>query len=431
PGRILATPAIVEGDLIVRTDEALYLFPGERSQSETTTNEATQETAESPTHPHPKPVATRPEQTVSAEPTRFDAAEPSAWPLYRGTPSCTGISQASLPERLETLWVHSEEKESFSASPVIGEGTVVVGSVMGALLALDLDTGEVKWRFDSEAGFTASAAYHDGAFYVGDVDGVFYCLDAEDGAIRWKFETEAEIDNSPNFFGDEVLFGSQDFYLYCLDARTGAKRWAFENEDQIRCCPPVVAQFTLIAGCDGALHVLDLLTGEEVRKVDLEGPTGCTPAVAGNIAYVGTEDGLFFAVDWRDGSVVWRFEAEKAGSLSFRSSAVLTDELVIVGARDKSVRAFDRRTGKPRGQFMTRRYVDGSPVRVGNRVYIGSMDGRLYCLDAGDASLQTLVWEKDLGGAISGTPAVVDGRLVVATEEGDIYCFGTSGKPPE
>jgi outer membrane protein assembly factor BamB len=63
-----------------------------------------------------------------------------------------------------------------------------------------------------------------------------------------------------------------------------------------------------------------------------------------------------------------------------------------------------------------------SPVAAGDKVYIASTEGVVTVLDAGAAELKVLANNK-LDGAISATPAVVDGILYVRTES-HLYAFG-------
>ena len=54
-------------------------------------------------------------------------------------------------------------------------------------------------------------------------------------------------------------------------------------------------------------------------------------------------------------------------------------------------------------------------------MFVGSSDGRLYVLDAVSGSK---AWEFDTGAAITASPAVSDGRVVVGSQDGRLYCFG-------
>ena len=58
---------------------------------------------------------------------------------------------------------------------------------------------------------------------------------------------------------------------------------------------------------------------------------------------------------------------------------------------------------------------------VGNSVFVGSADGRLYRLGLKDGEQQ---WSFEAGGAIVASPAVADGRLVIGNDSGQLYCFG-------
>ncbi|HEY1065573.1 MAG TPA: PQQ-binding-like beta-propeller repeat protein, partial [Pirellulales bacterium] len=71
--------------------------------------------------------------------------------------------------------------------------------------------------------------------------------------------------------------------------------------------------------------------------------------------------------------------------------------------------------------FSAKGRIDGSPVIVGDRAYIGSDDGRLYGLSVATGEK---VWEYEAGGKFASSPAVVDGRLVIGNDDGKLYCFG-------
>jgi outer membrane protein assembly factor BamB len=58
---------------------------------------------------------------------------------------------------------------------------------------------------------------------------------------------------------------------------------------------------------------------------------------------------------------------------------------------------------------------------AGQRVFVGSSDGRVYGLDLKSGEK---VWEYEAGGSFVGSPAVAAGRLVIANKNGVLYCFG-------
>jgi len=169
------------------------------------------------------------------------------------------------------------------------------------------------------------------------------------------------------------------------------------------------------------LHVVNLDTGEEVAAVEIQSPTGVTPAVRGEIAYFGTEGGTFFAVNWKTAVVAWDFQPPK-GSQPFRSSPAVTADVVVFGGRNKRVHALDPLTGKTVWEYTTRNRVDCSPVVVGTRAFVGAADGRLVALDLKTGKV---TWQYEAGGGFNGgSPAVSRGRLVIANEQGNVFCFG-------
>jgi outer membrane protein assembly factor BamB len=169
------------------------------------------------------------------------------------------------------------------------------------------------------------------------------------------------------------------------------------------------------------LHIIDLTEGKETASVPIESPTGVTPAVLGDNAYFGTEGGTFFAVNWKEAKVAWKAE-DKGSSQPYRSSPAVKEGIVVVGSRSRRVDAFDPATGKELWSFATKQRIDSSPVIVGKTVYVGAADGRLYGLELKTGKQ---VFEHQATGGFSGSPAVAEGKLVIATDRGVVYCFGS------
>ena len=54
-------------------------------------------------------------------------------------------------------------------------------------------------------------------------------------------------------------------------------------------------------------------------------------------------------------------------------------------------------------------------------MYAGSSDGRLYVLDLDTGEK---LWEFDTAAPLVASPAIAEGRLVIGSEDGVLYCFG-------
>ena len=338
--------------------------------------------------------------------------------MFRGNALMTGVAAEALSDKLEVLWEFKTKDSIENAAAIVGD-TVYVGSGDEHFYALNLKTGEQRWKFKAGP-FRAPPSVRDGKVYVGDADGKFFCLDARTGEKRWVFDTEAEILSGANFVNDSVLFGASDETLYCLSLE-GKERWRFKVAGgPVIGTPAVIGGRTFVAGCDSNLHVIDTAKGTEVAAVGLEGQVAATPAVDGDRLYLGTMTNQVVAVDWKKKEVPWKFEVAK-GSQPFFASAAVTANLVVAASRDKRVYCLNRQDGSEVWRFQTRNKVEGSPVIAGNRVYVGSLDGGLYVLDlAKGTELQRIA----LGKGISASPAIASGCLVIGNTDGVVYCLG-------
>jgi outer membrane protein assembly factor BamB len=119
--------------------------------------------------------------------------------------------------------------------------------------------------------------------------------------------------------------------------------------------------------------------------------------------------------------VLWQFDPPDHGD-SFRSSAAVTADAVIVGCQDHNIYGLAPATGQLLWTFPTQGRVESSAVIVGPRAFVGSADGRLYALDC---KTGRCVWQFRAGGKLLGAPAVAASRLVIGSSSGQLYCFGT------
>ena len=77
-------------------------------------------------------------------------------------------------------------------------------------------------------GVFSSPAVVDGVVYVGSHDSYVYALDADSGQLRWRYETGFWVRSSPTVVDGVVYVGSYDDYVYALDAGSGQLRWRYE-----------------------------------------------------------------------------------------------------------------------------------------------------------------------------------------------------------
>ena len=70
--------------------------------------------------------------------------------------------------------------------------------------------------------------------------------------------------------------------------------------------------------------------------------------------------------------------------------------------------------------------VYSSPAVADGKVFVGSSDCIIYCLDEDTGNL---IWSYETGSAVYSSPAVADGKGFVGSYDGKIYCFGVKSTP--
>jgi parallel beta-helix repeat protein len=81
------------------------------------------------------------------------------------------------------------------------------------------------------------------------------------------------------------------------------------------------------------------------------------------------------------------------------------------------------RTNATLWNYTTGDQIYSSPAVVGDKVYIGSLDNRIYCLDA-SAGIQ--LWNYTTGNSVKSSPAVADGKVFIGSKDDNIYCLNAS-----
>jgi outer membrane protein assembly factor BamB len=197
--------------------------------------------------------------------------------------------------------------------------------------------------------------------------------------------------------------------------------------------PPIIDAGTLYVGDDeGRLSAIDLTRHAAKWTFRTQGKVRSRPAISGNKVYFASDDGYLHALDAGTGIEAWRFDL-KARDLGRRapspdtpfydflqSAPLIEGGRVYVGSLSGTLFAIDARNGAKLWSVGTLDAVRGNPVSDGTSLYFGSWDRHVYAVDLATGRVR---WRSDAGGIVQSTPALVDGKVVVGSRGAALTAF--------
>ncbi len=286
------------------------------------------------------------------------------------------------------------------------------------------------WQFKCEDEIRGSPTVDNNIVFVGAYDNNLYAVSAANGQFLWKYATEGGVVGQPAVNEGTVFFGSQDGNLYAVMARSGKISWTYQTAAPVRGSPRIAEGHVFFGGDDGFLHAVNTITGRCSWKAEIGGPVRSLPFITKDAVYVSSEAGEVCCLDFR-GQVRWRFHAKRAVT----SSPAVVQGNVFVASLDGNFYSLDAKSGWSVWRFRMGKGSVSSPCRVENLVLFGSADEFIYCLDAGSAKE---IWRFKTEHQVSGSPVTYKDAVYCGSADGFLYCleyrtgrlrwkFGTNG----
>ncbi|PYT15587.1 MAG: hypothetical protein DMG59_13340 [Acidobacteria bacterium] len=404
------------------------------------------------------------------------------WPQFRG-PNSSGIGDGKPPVEFgpsqNVLW--KTAVGSGLSSPIIAKGRVFLtefdrATKQLATLCIDQRTGKILWRrpvappeiekvheISSPAAPTPATDGERVYVYFGSYGLVSYDLD---GKVLWERRLPLPQNiygavASPIVAGDLVVLNHQgkEAYLLGVNHRDGKTVWKTDRSQfQYGWSTPVywrhdgIDEIVVLGGDFGPnqrLMAYNLADGAERWWVAGLPPCGkSTPVIGGGMVFLAAPD------------IIMDVEAEKrnperaAQIYANNASRVMAIRPGGKGEVNQTHVAWSEHKGTPgvpsplyyngrlytvqnggivfsrvaktgelvySGRMGALGYYYSSPVAADNKIYFASEEGVVIVLDGGE-ELKVLARNK-LDGQILATPAIVDGKIYVRTED-HLYAFG-------
>lgn len=264
------------------------------------------------------------------------------------------------------------------SGPTVADQALFVGTMEGRLVALDPETGETLWSFEVNGDRQTKAIYGSpavggDAIYIGDYSGSLHALSPQ-GDLLWTMELGGQIVGSPVVADGVVLVGSSDGYLYAVDPEDEKVAWRFKTGNKVWSTPLVWQGTVYFGSLDHNLYALRLEDGGLLWQFETNGAITARPVLRDGALLVGSFDGVFYAVDAATGRELWRFDGAES-------------------------------------------WFWADPVASDAAVFAPNLDGNLYALDIATGRL---LWKAETGGPIVSAPALVDGRVAFASDDGRV-----------
>lgn len=226
-----------------------------------------------------------------------------------------------------------DDSEGVAEPMVVDDGTLY-GSIHrdeGYLLAIDTQTGTVQWEFRTDIR-SHSLLVDSGTVYVADIEGEYQvdALDAATGDRRWRFTPDTSSRPTGMALGDDALYvGYGNEGMYALARADGTERWTRPATVDDRLVVP--RSDTVYLGGLGDVSAVDAATGEERWSVEMDASVSVPAVVDGTVyvnnAAVGNQsDGGVYVFDGESGDQLWAYEM----SFGAQNSPAVIDGMVVV-----------------------------------------------------------------------------------------------------
>lgn len=310
-----------------------------------------------------------------------------------------------------------------TAPPGYDAASAYVPLKSGALVAVDLDSGTVRWRRDLATALTPESG--DGrVFVVGG--GRMVAVDAKTGKTVWEIPLPGEA-AAPLYWDTGWLLVSTDAGdLAAFRASDGLLVWRQALGAPLAARPVPALDRVFLALTDGRILSAALATGTVDWERMVPGRVTGLRALPDQLVAGTTEDAVYsFDLDrgrqrWR-----WRVGGDVSGTPAF------DDRLIFFAARDNVLRAVDRRSGNLRWSADLPSRPIAGPVLTADAVLV-PFAGEVVAFDPVTGKQVTAI---PSSGEIGSAPFVrfdmrpTAARLITLSREGQLQGFGLRYEP--
>jgi len=311
--------------------------------------------------------------------------------------------------RIEKLWSKKFDK-GVTSSPAYCGGNVVFGCRDGHVYAFTPE-GDFKWKYFCEAGVGSSPVRIPPQTLVAcDYNGSMHCLNAAGGDLRWKVSLGDKIISTPSVHDGRIYAGTMGGNVFSISADEGRIHWKKRIGSSVWSSIETGDDYLIAASVDG--HLVRMTHDGEVEwKTDPGGEIYSTPLCveSEDLLIIGTNKNLISAVSLSEGSLLWQYSV----SSQVRGVPSTDGERIIIGTDDGKVYALSLE-GRMLWMQGLGQAVRSKPLIFENQILITGYNGKLNAIDK-------------ISGNIAGTYRAESRIYSSPLKVGDRIFFGTNG----
>jgi outer membrane protein assembly factor BamB len=321
------------------------------------------------------------------------------------------------------------------------DGKVFHGGLDNNMDCWDANTGKLLWSYNPHTWYgqwASSSGYAYGMIYEHNQDNYIYAINATTGQLVWRqggpgiwYSNTLSIADGKVYvqMGEKEYrdFDSGEFAYSefdCFDAYTGELVWTLPMENG--------APFNFQCNAYGNLYVIPTISYNTPGVFEGSEYVGELWCISDN---VNNGWSMFMADAAHSGEgagptnlkLKWTFNA----GAQIVSPATCVNGVTYFGASNNKIYAVDANTGVQKWAFTTGFKMYSAPAVVNGKVYTGADDGNIYCIDANTGSQ---IWKTFAGGVTNNilaigqsqtraSPMVFNGKVYVGSLDGNLYCL--------
>ena len=312
----------------------------------------------------------------------------------------TDLTSINVESTMDRLWSRKLEKsEKGRFKPLVISDVVYAASRSGEVVALDRETGTVRWRRNLNVSLSSGVGGSETSLFVSTNDGVILALSAADGALLWETQASSEVLVPVSAGFGTVLVRSADGRLLSLNPTTGEERWTVTYTPPALTLngysQPLLLDGGVLVGLDdGRLIAFGSNDGKVLWESVVSLPSGRSEVerLADIDGSIRVDDSAIYAVSYQGklariepskGEIIWSVPMSSTAGLAVSQTAA-----IVVG-EDDELHAFDKSNGQLlwTQDALKHRRLTSPQIIADNLVVVGDLEGYLHTIDVADGRL--------------------------------------------